>query len=125
MKNLKVTGIGCFAKPTTLCRVFKKMVRDYGLGQFDSIKLIDGHQASGADGVELLKSLMAGKAGCFHSPDSESSDVPSNKKITGFFLTLRDQRLNLSIFAKGDSNCRQRYTASLDVLTKLRQKRLR
>ncbi|HIE34583.1 MAG TPA: hypothetical protein EYP79_00085 [Campylobacterales bacterium] len=45
------------------------------------------------------------------------------KKI-GFFLTLRNQRLNVSIFARGNRNIRERYTANLDAFTELRLKRL-
>ena len=125
MINRKVTGIGCFAKPATLSRVFKKMVRNYTLGQFESINLVNGHdEVRGADGTVLLRALIAGKAGYFLSPDSESCRVAENRKITGFFLTLRNQRLNLSIFARGDRNVRERYTASLDAFTELRLKRL-
>jgi hypothetical protein len=125
MRDKKVTGIGCFAKPTTLSRVFKKMVRNYTLGQFESINLVNGHdEVRGADGTSLLRTLMAGKAGYFPSPNSESCVVVENRKITGFFLTLRNQRLNLSIFARGDRNVQERYTTSLDALTELRQKRL-
>jgi hypothetical protein len=125
MINKKVTGIGCFAKPATLSRVFKKMVQNYTLGQFESINLVNGHdEVRGADGTVLLKALIAGKAGYFPSSDSESCSVAENRKITGFFLTLRHQRLNLSIFARGDCNIRERYTASLAEFTELRQKRL-
>jgi hypothetical protein len=125
MINKKVTGIGCFAKPATLSRVFKKMVQNYTLGQFESINLVNGHaEVRGADGTVMLKALIAGKAGYFPSPDSESCSVAENRKITGFFLTLRHQRLNLSIFARGDCNIRERYTASLAEFTELRQKRL-
>ena len=125
MLNNKVTGIGCFAKPATLNRVFKKMVQNYTLGQFESINLVNDHdEVRGADGIVLLKALITGKAGYFPSPNSESCSVAENRKITGFFLTLRNQRLNLSIFARGDCNIRERYTASLDAFTELRQKRL-
>ena len=125
MRDKKVTGIGCFAKPTTLSRVFKKMVRNYTLGQFDSINLVNSREeVSGVDGNTLLSALMAGKAGYSPSPNSESCVVVENRKITGFFLTLRNQRLNLSIFARGDRNVRERYTASLDAFTELRHKRL-
>jgi hypothetical protein len=125
MRDKKVTGVGCFAKPATLSRVFKKMVRNYTLGQFESINLVNDHDAvKGADGTALLRTLMAGKAGYFPSPNSESCVVVENRKITGFFLTLRNQRLNLSIFARGDRNVRERYTARLDAFTELRHKRL-
>ncbi len=125
MINKKVTGIGCFAKPATLSRVFKKMVRNYTLGQFESNNLVNGHdEEKSADSTVLLKALIAGKAGYFPSPNSESCVVVENRKITGFFLTLRNQRLNLSIFARGDRNVRERYTARLDAFTELRQKRV-
>jgi len=125
MKNKKVTGIGCFAKPATLSRVFNKMVRNYTLGQFESIDLVNDHdEVRGTDGTALLRALIAGKAGYSPAPDSESCLVAKNKKITGFFLTLRNQSLDLSIFARGDRNVRERFTASLDAFTELRQKRL-
>jgi hypothetical protein len=125
MINKKVTGIGCFAKPATLSRVFKKMVQNYTLGQFECINRVNGHdEARAAHGTVLLRALIAGKAGYFPSPDSESRSIAENRKITGFFLTLRNQRLNLSIFARGYCNIRERYTTSLDAFTELRQKRL-
>jgi len=125
MISKKVTGIGCFAKPATLSRVFKKMVQNYTLGQFEATNLVNGHdEVRAAHGTVLLRALIAGKAGYFPSPDSESCSVAENRKITGFFLTLRNQRLNLSIFARGDCNIRERYTANLDAFTELRQKRL-
>ncbi len=125
MVDKKVTGIGCFAKPATLSRVFKKMVRNYTLGQFESINQVNGHdEVKRTDGVILLKALITGKAGYFPLPNSESCNIAEIKRITGFFLTLRNQRLNLSIFARGDRNIRERYTANLDAFTELRQKRL-
>ena len=124
MKDREVTGIGCFAKPSTLSRVFRKIVQNYTLDQFEGINLINRHEESRDDGTPLLKALIAGDAAYFSLPDSDSGTFRANRKITGFFLTLRNQRLNLSIFAKGDHNSRTRYTASLDALTELRQKRL-
>jgi hypothetical protein len=125
MMNKKVTGIGCFAKPATLSRVFKKMVRNYTLGQFESINLTNSQfMAGGVAGTVLLKALIAGKAGYFPAPDSESCGVAENRKITGFFLRFRNQSLSLSIFARGDRNIQQTYTTRLDGFTELRQKRL-
>ena len=125
MINRKVTGIGCFAKPATLSRVFKKMVQNYTLGKFEEINPVYGHdEFRGVDDNALLRSLMAGKTEYFSSPHSESCRVAKNRNITGFFLTIRNRRLNLSIFARGDRNIRERYTASLDGLTELRRKRL-
>jgi hypothetical protein len=125
MIHKKVTGIGCFAKPATLSRVFKKMVQNYTLGQFESVNPAKSQDmAGGVDGTIMLKALISGNGGYFPAPDSESYGVAENRKITGFFLTFRNQGLNLSIFARGDRNIQQTYTTRLDGVTELRQKRL-
>jgi hypothetical protein len=125
MINRKVTGIGCYAKPAKLSRVFKKLVRNYTLGQFESINLANSQDmAGGVDGTIILKALISGNAGYLSAPDSESCGVAENRKITGFFLIFRNQGLNLSIFARGDRNIQQIYTTRLDGVTELRQKRL-
>ena len=124
MNDRKVTGIGCFGKPTTLSRVFKKMVENYTLEQIERLPLINGYPAEGTEGAVLLKALITGKTRYFPSRASEAGSPMENKKITGFFLTFKDQKLNLSIFAKGDRNVRRRYTASLDALTAVRCRRL-
>jgi hypothetical protein len=125
MTNKKVTGIGCYAKPATLSRVFKKMVQNYTLGKFENISPVNSHdRLRGTDNTLLLQALITGKTGYLPSPDSESCGAVKNRKITGFFLTLRNQQLNLSIFAKGNRNNRERYTATLAGYTAIRQKRL-
>ena len=125
MINRKVTGIGCYAKPATLSRVFKKMVRNYTLGQFESINLTNNQDVTGGvDGTILLEALISGNPAYFAGPDSGSCSYAENKKITGFFLAFRNQDLNLSIFARGDRNVQQTYTTRLDGFTDLRQKRL-
>ncbi len=124
MNDRKVTGIGCFGKPTTLSRVFKKMVENYTLEQIERLPLLNGYPAESTEGAALLNALITGKNRCFPSGACEAASPMENKKITGFFLTLKDQKLNLSIFARGDRNVRQRYTASLDALTAVRIRRL-
>ena len=125
MINRKVTGIGCYAKPAKLSRIFKKMVRNYALGQFEGINITNRQDmAGGVDGKIMLKALISGNTGYFRAPYSEPRGVAENRKITGFYLTFRNQCLNLSIFARGDRNIQQTYTTRLDGLTELRQKRL-
>lgn len=125
MINRKVTGIGCYAKPAKLSRVFKKMVQNYTLGQFESVNPANSQGvAGGVDGTIMLKALISGNGGYFPAPDSESYGVAENRKITGFFLTFRNQGLIVSIFARGDRNIQQTYRTCLDGFTELRQKRL-
>jgi hypothetical protein len=125
MINRRVTGIGCYAKPAKLSRVFKKMVRNYTLGQFETINPANSQDmAGGVDGTIMLKALISGNAGYFPAAVSEPCGVAENRKITGFFLTFRNKGLNLSIFARGVRNIQQTYTTRLDGFTELRQKRL-
>jgi hypothetical protein len=101
------------------------MVQNYTLGQFESVNPANNQDmAGGVDGTIMLKALISGNGGYFPAPDSESYGVAENRKITGFFLTFRNQGLNLSIFARGDRNIQQTYTTRLDGFTELRQKRL-
>jgi hypothetical protein len=124
MKNQTVTGIGCFAKPEKLRRIFLKMVQRYALGQIEGIDLADRRESGETESTRLIEALVAGK---FLEPDpsdANSPDAPEYKKITGFFLTLKDQKLNLSIFAK-NGGCRQeRHSAVLHALTDIRRRRL-
>ncbi len=125
MMTRKVTGIGCFAKPETLSRVFKKMVQSYTLGEFENINPLTDHEnLRRPDNFILLDALITGSTGYSPTTDSETIGNTKDTKVTGFFLTLRNQQLKLSIFAKGSHNSRERYTTTLAGYTKLRQKRL-
>ena len=124
MENITITGVGCFAGPEKLSRIFMRMVQTYTLGKLDGIDWVNGCESEGTEGTQLLKALMAGKAARLDSAIPDFVDGPENKKITGFFLTLKDQGLELSIFAKNGDCRRERYSAVLDGFTKVRQKRL-
>jgi len=124
MENLTITGVGCFAGPKRLSRIFRRIVRTYTLGKLDGIDWIKDCESEGAEGTQLLKALMAGESAWQDSVISDFVDGLDNKKITGFFLTLKDQGLELSIFAKNGDCRRERHSAVLDGFTKMRQKRL-
>jgi hypothetical protein len=124
MKNLNVTGIGCFARPEKLRRIFLKMIQKYALGQIEGIDLANKRESGETESTRLIEALVAGKVLGPDPSDTISPDAPEHKKITGFFLTLKDQKLNLSIFAK-NGGCRQeRHSAVLDALTDIRWRRL-
>jgi len=124
MKNQMITGIGCFAKPEKLSRIFLKMIRNYALGQIEGIDPADRKQWGETESTRLMEALIVGKNPQSHSSDSDSTQTPEYQKITGFFLALKDQKLNLSIFAKKWSGRQERYSAVLDVLTQMRRSRL-
>jgi len=124
MKHQLFIGIGCFAKPDRLSRIFSKLVQNYTLGPFKGNQLFDGPISKESEGGDLLQALMAGLPTDSISGGYESPCFNGPKKITGFFLSLKDQKLNLSIFARGNSSRQEVYTTSLDELTKIRKKRV-
>lgn len=124
MKHQLFIGIGCFAKPDRLSRIFSKLVQNYTLGPFKGNQLFDGPICKEGEGGDLLQALMAGLPAGSSSGGYESPNFNGPQKITGFFLSLKDQKLNLSIFARGNSSRQEVYTTSLDELTKIRKKRL-
>ncbi|CAB1072971.1 hypothetical protein D1AOALGA4SA_1710 [Olavius algarvensis Delta 1 endosymbiont] len=124
MENQILTGIGCFAGPEKLGRVFKRMVQTYTLGKLNGIEWDQDWESDGSEGTKLLKALIAGPAARQSSAGPEAGDRLENKKITGFFLTLKGQRLKLSVFAKIGDRRQERHSAILDGITRLRQKRL-
>ena len=124
MGNQNFTGIGCFAKPERLRRIFNKLMQEYALGPLDGDQLGDQNILAGGAGAELLKALVAGPTIDWPSDSWETTRVPEEKKITGFYLSFLDQKLNLAVFTGGTGSKQQIYTATLEELTRLRQKRL-
>lgn len=124
MENHRVIGIGCYAKPEKLSRIFKKLVQDYTLGPFERSQLSDEPVSEKINGVDLVRALMAGQRPGICSGDNEGCRFTAITKITGFYLTMNEQGLNLSIFARSDSCRPEIISTRLDGLTKLRQKRL-
>ena len=124
MNNQRIVGIGCFAGPETLSRVAKKWIRTYTLGQFQSIRVRNEKGVTASEGTQLLNAIIFGRPNKIRKQTSKQLDGLQDKTITGFFLEMKDHRLNLSVFAKGVSSRRERYTATLDAVTRIRQKRL-
>jgi hypothetical protein len=124
MDNQIITGVGCFAGPEKLSRIFIRMVQAYTLGKLDGSEWINGRESDETEGIRLLKALIAGQAARLETALPDAVDERENKKITGFFLSLKDQVLELSIFAKSGDCRRERHSAVLDKFTTARQKRL-
>jgi hypothetical protein len=124
MKQPTFTGIGCYAKPERLSRIFKKLAQDYALGPFKGSQLFDGPVSKEIESIDLLQALMAGQRPDTSPQACKGSLLKDFDKIRGFYLTMNEQGLNLSIFAKSNSCQPEIITTRLDGLTKLRQKRL-
>jgi len=124
MENQIITGVGCFAGLEKLSRLFLRMVQTYTLGQLEGIEGVNCGEPGQPEVTGLLKALIAGKAARQDSSIPNAAAGLENKKITGSFLTLKDQRLKLSIFAKNGDSQPERHSAILDECTRIRQKRL-
>jgi hypothetical protein len=125
MENQAITGIGCFAGLEKLNRVFLRIAQTYALGNLDGFEWSDCSESGEKEGAKLLKTLISGKAARQDKSVPDAGDrFIENKKITGFFLTLKGQGLELLIFAQ-NGDCRQeRHSAVLDALTAMRRRRL-
>ena len=124
MEKQTFTGIGCYAKPERLSRIFNKLVQTYTLGPFRGNQLFDGAKSIQLKDAALLHALMAGQTANTGPGNCENPCLEESHKITGFYLTLNDQKLDLSIFARTNSSRPEIITARLDGLTRLRQRRL-
>ena len=124
MENQIITGIGCFAQLKKLNRVFLRMMQTYSLGKLDGNEWGNCFESDEAEGTKLLKALISGKADWQNTAIPDAGGGLENKKITGFFLTLKDQSLELLIFAKNEHCGQERHSAVLDTLTAMRRRRL-
>lgn len=124
MENHIITGVGCFAEPEKLSRIFMRVVQTYTLGKLDGIEWIISRESDESEGTRLVKALVAGETARLDTTIPDGGGRYKDKTITGFFLTLRGQNLELSIFAKNGDCRRERHSAVLDEFTKIRQKRL-
>ena len=124
MRNQMFTGIGCFAKPERLERIFNRIVRSYTLEPHEGIESPETNLAKNNGGTHLLQALMTDLAETEPSNGDRVGNLTNPKEITGFYLTLNDQKLNLSIFARVKNSRPEIYRTSLGELTKLRHKRL-
>jgi hypothetical protein len=85
---------------------------------------LDQYIPPGCEGFDLLRALFSRPTHGRSSGGYETIRLPEPQKITGFYVSFFDQKLNLKIFARGNSSRQEIYTAELDELTKLRYKRL-
>jgi hypothetical protein len=124
MKKSGIVGIGCFAKPETLARVLKKMVEDYIFGNFEGLIQDRRAKTAQSDVIKLLKTILGAPAESQQYFGTDASASLHNTRITGFFLALGNQGLNLSIFTRDRQSAGKKYTTNLTCLTRIREKRL-
>ena len=124
MRNQIFTGIGCFARPDRLERIFDRIVRNYTLEPIKGIEPPNAYLSKNTGGTQLLRALISDLNIGDPSKDNPVANLTNPREITGFYLTLNDKTLNLSIFARDKNSRPEIYRTSLGELTKLRHKRL-
>lgn len=124
MKNFGMVGVGCFAKPETLSRVLKNMIEGYILGNFERFTEKNSNNSISTELIQLLKDIIVGSSEGQQTIGREVIDNLADKKITGFFLRLKNERLNLSLFTRESGLKCKKISANLDALTQIRKKRL-
>ena len=124
MKNLGMVGVGCFAKPETLSRVLKNMIEGYILGNFKRLTEENNDNSISIELIQLLKAIIVHATENQQTIGAELIDSLEGKKITGFFLALKNESLNLSLFTRENRLKCKKFSANLDALTQIRKKRL-
>ena len=79
----------------------------------DEIDLVNECLWVEPESTELIRALIAGKAAQPDSIGRNTAKRVENEKITGFFLTLKDHSLELSIFSRNRHRRLERHSASL------------
>lgn len=110
----RMTGVGCFAGGTTLSRVLRRVMAAYSLGDWNQASSVP---PGSSPAVQVLQRLMNGGG-------RSTGNILEGEDVAGFFLNFGSDGLNLSVFTRGRGRRCQKFTASLEDFTRLRQSRL-
>jgi hypothetical protein len=77
-----------------------------------------------SDLILLLKTVIGGITGNQQAIGSGIIDSLKGKKITGFFLAMENEGLNLSVFTREGRSASNKISTNLGALTQIRKKRL-
>jgi hypothetical protein len=105
-----LVGVGCFAEQGTLSRVLRKMIESTSRGIAGEGV---GARGDAPDDGRLLRELLSGIGRAGAAPGEKASAADLNvEKISGFFLTFKNQQLSLSVFTRGDGLRRKNFKLS-------------
>jgi hypothetical protein len=77
-----------------------------------------------SDLIGLLKTVIDGMTGNQGAIGSGIIDSLTGKKITGFFLAMENEALNLSLFTREGRSTSKKISTNLSALTQIRKRRL-
>jgi len=120
----KVVGLDSFGKPESFSKAFKKLVESYALDAIDWFDPEKEHKALKNEVTKFMKTSQTA-----HVESRESIGLGrdlriESRKITGFALSLDDQILHLSIFARENGRTKGKYSSRMERYTQRRQNRM-
>ena len=120
----KVAGLDSFGKPGSFSKVFKKLIESYALDAIDWFDPDKEHKALKSEVTKFMKSSQTA-----HVESRESIGLGrdlriESRKITGFALSLDDQILHLSIFARENGRDRQESASRIQRFSRRRRNRV-
>jgi hypothetical protein len=125
MKNgPNISGIGCFARSNTLRRVFKKGLENYILNKYEDINPAAERILNHENLARYFRSVIAFGMEKPDQIDEALDTIPASAVITGFFLGLNKQMLQLVLFFDRSGHQGVKYIIRLEKFTRLRKMRL-
>lgn len=120
----KAVGLDSFGKPESFSKAFKKLVESYALDAIDWFDPEKEHKALKNEVTRFMKSSLTANVESRESIGLGRDLRIESRKITGFALSLDDQILHLSIFARENGRAQGKYTSRMERDTQRRQNRI-
>jgi hypothetical protein len=124
MINGHVAGMDAFGRSETFTKVFKKLLESYALDAIDWYEEGKEYKALKSEVTKFRKAADAADAEGQPGVGLGSDFRIESKKVTGFALSVNDQVLHLSVFARGNGNSRDRDGSRMGRFTQRRRNRL-
>jgi hypothetical protein len=124
MINGHVAGMDAFGRSETFTKVFKKLLESYALDAIDWYEEGKEYKALKSEVTKFRKAADAADAEGQPGVGLGSDFRIESKKVTGFALSVNDQVLHLSVFARGNRNSRDRDGSRMGRFTQRRRNRL-
>ena len=113
----KIIGFGCFGKPDAFSKVLAKIMASYVLVKESDFRPFEKICCIIGDDGRLFSEPIQGSSRIPEGQNSDWTPPRDTTKITGFFLAVDKQRLNLSVFTRESNQWQKRYTFSLAAFT--------
>jgi hypothetical protein len=124
MNRFQVSGVGCFAESNTIHRVFKKVLEDYILSKCEDIDPVTKCTLNDENVTQFFRSVITLGIEKPDQIDRALESIPTSAIITGFFLGLNKQSLQLILFFLPNEHQQTKFIVRLEKFARLRKNRL-